>query len=250
MTMTENARLTVKLARSEEELERVFRLRYEVFVEEGNATGLSRSSRMEQDRFDPVCDHLMVRKEPEGEVVGTYRLLPGDRAMQHGGFYSETEFDLGAFRTKMPETLELGRSCVAEGYRDGRVIRMLWSGIADYLRMNGYRYLIGCANLYPDGMESLNRLYTHLCQTGVLTQEYGIHPHSDHRIPRLSLLSELPDEKEIMRILPPLMKGYRWLGAKIGGDPAYDPNFGSYDFFVILHNANVMKKYRSRFLNR
>ena len=43
----------------------------------------------------------------------------------------------------------------------------------------------------------------------------------------------------MFRKLPPLMKGYQWLGAEIGGDPAYDELFETVDFFIILQKERV-----------
>jgi putative hemolysin len=54
-------------------------------------------------------------------------------------------------------------------------------------------------------------------------------------------------EKAVFRKLPPLMKGYQWLGAEIGGDPAYDPTFDTVDFFIILNKAKMAKKYKKHF---
>ena len=49
---------------------------------------------VDADFFDPYCDHLIVRDEAAGRIVGTYRILPPAAAREVGGYYSETEFDL------------------------------------------------------------------------------------------------------------------------------------------------------------
>src|SRR4051794_30372429 len=90
------AEFIVKLADCEEEVYQAFRLRYEVFVEEEDNRLLMNRHRLEQDRYDPVCDHLIVQEVGTGQVVGTYRLLPGKRSDKGIGFYSESEFDLSS----------------------------------------------------------------------------------------------------------------------------------------------------------
>ena len=70
-------------------------LRFEVFnleLHEGLAE--SYTSGMDQDAFDQVCDHLLVRYAPTQQVVGTYRLLSGQVADKNLGYYSAQEFDL------------------------------------------------------------------------------------------------------------------------------------------------------------
>jgi putative hemolysin len=58
---------------------------------------------------------LIVKDLDHDRVIGTYRLLPGRRAVANTGFYSETEFDLTSFELHKSQTLELGRSCIDPG---------------------------------------------------------------------------------------------------------------------------------------
>jgi putative hemolysin len=50
-------------------------------------------------------------------------------------------------------------------------------------------------------------------------------------------------------LLPPLLKGYKRLGAKIAGEPAIDLVFQTIDFFVVLDTENINSKYRNHFLS-
>src|SRR5271165_5747835 len=107
--------------------------------------------------FDKFCDHLLVidrdqlnrlgRRKPK--VVGVYRLLRGDIAARHRGFYSETEFDIAPLLARHPRKrfLELGRSCVHPDYRSKRVIELLWRGLWSYAKYHHIDVLIGCASL-------------------------------------------------------------------------------------------------------
>lgn len=241
--------LEVKLARTTAEIEQVFRLRYQVFVEEGKNPILYDQSGLEMDEYDQFCDHLIV-KDPNTDVVcGTYRLLPGSRISKRLGFYSETEFELHAFKQYRRHTLELGRSCVAPGYRGGRTLQMLWEGIAAYLNQNPHSFLIGCASLHGLAQREINEIYTLLHRKGVINDLYGIKPRDTHRVEGLKLLEDHLEEKAVFRRLPPLMKGYQWLGAEIGGVPAYDPIFNTVDFFIMLETDKVTKRYQRRFLD-
>lgn len=242
------ARLDVRLAATSEEVESAQRLRYEVFVEEEKNMRLRSETGLELDEYDAYCDHLIVEDTDTGKIVGTYRLLPGDRAVRNIGFYSETEFDLSGFRPYAEQTLELGRSCIDPAYRGGKAIQLLWEGIASYISDRGYHFLIGCASVHMQSIEELNIVYTMLRRKEVITDRFGICPLETHRIADLKTLGCELDEKEVFRKLPPLMKGYQWLGAEIGGDPAYDEVFGTVDFFIILQKDRVTRRYRKHFL--
>ena len=46
--------------------------------------------------------------------------------------------------------------------------------------------------------------------------------------------------------VPPLMRGYLRLGAKVCGDPAYDPDFGVGDFPALLDKREADVRYLTR----
>ncbi|MBD0379365.1 GNAT family N-acetyltransferase [Paenibacillus sedimenti] len=248
-TAPQHSKLSVMLATSAQEIEHAMRLRYEVFVEEEKNMRMLNEEGLEKDAYDAFCDHLIVKDLETDRVVGTYRLLPGDRAVNNIGFYSETEFDLSAYAPFKTQTLELGRSCIAPEYRGGKAIQLLWEGIASYISERNCTHLIGCASVHMNNLDELNLIYTMLRQKQVLTDRFGIRPLATHRIPGLTVLETECNEKEVFRKLPPLMKGYQWLGAEIGGDPAYDELFETVDFFIILQKDRVTRRYKRHFLN-
>src|SRR3546814_19894348 len=59
------------------ELEAIQRLRYDVFTEEMNVAFPDAVDGLDSDRYDPWCEHFMVRELNTGRVVGTYRLQIG-----------------------------------------------------------------------------------------------------------------------------------------------------------------------------
>lgn len=242
--------LSVRLAANSDEVEQAMRLRYQVFVEEERNMLLLNETGLERDRYDEYCDHLIVLDLDRDQVVGTYRLLPGERAAAGIGFYSETEFDLSSLQHLKRYTLELGRSCIHPSYRSGKAIQMLWEGIAGYISELDCRFLIGCASVHLQTLEELNAIYSMLKTKRVITDRFGVQPLPTHSIAGLKLLEIDGDEKEQFRKLPPLMKGYQWLGAEIGGDPAYDAIFGTVDFFIVLEKERVTRKYKNRFLEQ
>ncbi|QRG68717.1 GNAT family N-acetyltransferase [Brevibacillus choshinensis] len=244
--------LAVKLADCEAERQQVWKLRYGAFIEEAGLADEAMDQRqmLDQDRFDDWCDHLIVKEEESGRVVGTYRLLPGKKAEANGGFYSETMFDLSHSLLPRTRVLELGRSCVDPDYRNGRVIQLLWEGIADYVNAHGYDYLVGCASLRETNIERLSRIHAPLQRFSFLTDRYLVYPHPVSRLAGLRPIQTEESLKELYRLLPPLMKGYLWLGAQFAEEPAYDPILRSIDYFVVLEQKQITEKYRRRFMER
>jgi len=67
--------------------------------------------------------------------------------------------------------------------------------------------------------------------------------------PRCALpLDKLTREYSMPAHLPPLLKGYLQAGAYICGDPAWDPDFNTADFLVLLPMSKVNRRYARHFL--
>ena len=73
----------VRLAETESDVRAAQALRFAVFNLELNG-GLESSflTLLDADRFDAICDHLLVEDMTTSEVVGTYRLQTGIKASQ------------------------------------------------------------------------------------------------------------------------------------------------------------------------
>ena len=236
-------RLTFSLARSVAEVTEAQRIRYKVFAEEMGAKLPSAALGLDIDRFDEFCDHLLVRDHGNSKVVGTYRILPPERAVAAGGYYSETEFDISRLQNLRDRMVEVGRSCVHPDYRDGATITQLWSGLADYIGKHNHEYLIGCASIsMADGGHYAASVYNKVHKLHAAPSEYTVFPHC--RLPLESLHGDL----EVT--IPPLIKGYLRLGAYIAGEPAWDPEFNCADLFILMPVSRMNARYAKHFMKK
>ena len=230
----------VRLARSHEEVREAQRLRYRVFAEEIGAR-LNSPQGIDEDEFDAYCEHLLVRDEASGEVVGTYRILAPEEAARIGRLYSEREFDLGRLAHLKPLMTEVGRSCIHPAFRNGTVIALLWAGLARYVLRNGYEYLIGCASMgLADGGANAWAVFRKLSRTSLAPAEYRVFPNNP-----LPLREPAANTRACV---PPLLKGYLRVGAYVCGDPAWDADFNTADLLVLLPMSRVDARYARHFL--
>lgn len=232
--------LSVGLAINEREVLSAQKLRYQIFAEELGARLPTKISGVDQDIFDPFCEHLVVRNEDNGEVIGTYRILSPENAKSIGSYYSESEFDLTRLQHLRPHMVEIGRSCVHPDFRNGTTIAMLWSGLAKYMLQNGYEYLIGCASIsMADGGHAAASVYSRL-GAHLSPIEYRVFPRCP--LPLAALNNDLPAE------VPPLIKGYLRAGAYICGEPAWDPDFNTADLPIMMPMSRISNRYSKHFL--
>lgn len=236
---------TVGCATTADELREAQKLRYKVFYEELSAHSDS-DAHIDADRFDAICDHLIVTHAEDG-IVGTYRLLRQDIAEQHGGFYTASEFDIDRLIASKRglRFLELGRSCVVKEHRTKAVIDLLWQAIWNYVRAHRMDVMFGCASL--EGSEAQR----HAATLAYLAKHHA--PPADwhaaalpKRAARFTAVAEA-DPKDMLRHLPPLIKGYLRLGCYIGEGAVEDQQFDTTDVLIILPVSRLNPRYLDRF---
>lgn len=237
---SEDRRLSIGLAHSQLEVQEAQRLRYKVFAEEMGAQLLG-SGGLDVDGFDQYCDHLIVRDTDTNQVIGTYRILNPEKANEAGGYYSAAEFDLSRIAHLFVRTVEVGRACVHQNYRNGGTITMLWAGLARYMQTHNYEYMIGCGSVsMADGGHAAASLYQRLQDEYLSPLEYRV-------FPRNPLLNNSL-RTDMQAACPPLIKGYLRLGAYICGEPAWDPYFNTADMLVMLPLSRINPRYAAHFL--
>ena len=244
--------LEVRLAQHADEIAAAQEVRYRVFYDELGAKRDEAQAldRRDADRFDAICDHLLVVDTalpgPEHKrIVGTYRLLRQEKAATAGGFYSEDEFELKELIARHPDQrfLELGRSCVLTEYRSKRTIEVLWQGIWAYVNRHDITVMAGCASFQGTDpaahAEALSYLAHHCRSSG--NWEIRAVPGRYHRMDMKP--AEALDLKSALAAMPPLVKGYLRLGARIGDGCVIDEDFGTVDVFVVLPIEAISSRY-------
>jgi putative hemolysin len=257
--------LEVRLARGKKDIKRAQRLRYDVFYKDGTAIADARTmlARRDKDAFDRICDHLLVidhaaaKSPPDGArafkrkppVVGTYRLLGQDAADRHGGFYTESEFDVGGLidRHRGLRFLELGRSCVLPPYRNKRTVELLWHGIWTYVRRHRFDVMIGCASLDGTDPERLALQLSFLHHYAAAPPDWRAGALSGRRVEMNRWPKDAIKAKAALHELPPLLKGYLRLGAFVGDGAVVDYQFGTTDVLVILPVGAINARYIQHF---
>ena len=246
--------LELRLATTKKEIRQAQRLRYRVFFEEGGASPdpTARLIRRDICPFDRVCDHLIAvdhAAAASAKVVGVYRLLRQEVAEANFGFYSAGEFDIAPLlaRHAGKRFLELGRSCVAKGYRNKPTLELLWRGIWAYVKHHRIDAMFGCASL--EGAEpAVHALsLSFLSASARAGEEWAASAVSGRGVGAAMLAEDAVDPRKAVRALPPLVKGYWRLGAKFGPEAVVDRHFGTTDVFVIMPIADIEQRYLSYF---
>jgi putative hemolysin len=245
--------IEVRLARHADELAQAQRLRYQVFFEECGAhpDAAALASGLDADAYDAVMDHLLVidhaRGDPQGKVVGNYRLLPADRLGHGDAFYSSSEFDLAPLLGSGLRLLELGRSCVMRDYRALPVLQMLWRGIAEYAAERRIELLFGCASLRELPGRSIEAQLALLHHAHLAPPALRPVALAGGRVEPATPAVDAGDALRAQRALEPLVRGYLRAGAWIGDGGFRDPDFDCVDVCIVMPTSKLTPRYRRHF---
>ncbi len=221
----------VRLADSSGDVVAAQKLRAEVFnLERNEGLASSHATRRDEDPFDAHCHHLLVESVSTGEIVGTYRLQTGAMARRNLGYYSAQEFQLAPFESVRGELVELGRACVHCSHRNIRVLSLLWRGVVDYARGHACRYFVGCSSMPGLDPRDGAAAYLELGSRHLVDAPFRTHPLPAYACALDRVAAEAPR-------IPPLLRAYLSLGARICGAPALDRDFKTIDFLTWMDLA-------------
>lgn len=239
--------------------ERTFRT-----VDEGTGKELDR------DQFDPHYTHLFLWDKENQQIAGGYRLGKTDeihKSLGLNGLYSHSLFDYNeAFLKNMGETIEVGRSFIAQDYqKNPSALDMLWKGIGHYVVQNPkYHILFGCV--------SISRQYSNLA-SAMLTETFLSHYSVKNSISRkvkarsplkkfknpwskeqLAQLSQIPIINKLVgridpgKAVPILIRHYLALNGRFISFTVNNGFNDSLDGLIMVDLRNTPKRYLKRYM--
>ncbi len=263
MNMLRKSNFVARLATNKSEIEAAQRLRYDVFYQELSAKPNNHvlQTGRDIDKFDEICEHILVvhtgrPSKPssvqviDGELVGTYRLLPQQIAQQNFGFYSQTEFDVAPLLAAKRNLsfLELGRSCIAEQFRAKPVLELLWQEIWNYVREHNVDVLMGCASFVGTNPKNLELPLNYLRVNHQPPSDWIVFAQPTQELLRVTAQNlTAKDSCKARLMLPSLIRSYLRIGAYIGHEAVVDYQFGTTDVLVLLLISNIKSNYFERF---
>ena len=249
--VAENDSYLLKFAETPDEILAAQKLRYKVFnCEQKRGLDSARDSEFDRDEFDEGAAHLIVFDKADGVPIGTYRAIgqPGNDPQK---MYSAREYFVNGIEPYVPRIIEVGRSCVAKDYRNGTVVEFLWRGMAGITTRSGCRYLCGCVSLEDVQPEVAWAVYDDLRDKGLFFPDVDFKSRPQFSFPRpddAGIAAVRRDQARLRAAIPPLLKGYITIGAKLLGEPAFDYEFGSVDLPVMLDMWHLPDRYQKHFL--
>ena len=238
----ENHKYLVKIAESEFEVNEALELRYRVFSNELHRK-FDFSDKLDYDQFDDQCHHLLVINKEANSVIGTYRLQTYDQAVSGNGFVTAKRYAMENIPEEiLKKAFEVGRVCIHPDHRSGRVLFLLWKGLASYLNYYSLEYLFGHSALDTDDPVVAMNTYNYLLKNNLVNEELQVPVYPKYSI---NPLNGSGGNEEID--MPSLFKNYLDVGTRVCSKPAYDSKLNIFYFFILLDIKSIDDRTKKMF---
>ncbi len=219
----------VRFASSESEVHACQELRHQCF--QGRAGS-------DADRFDALCQHLMVFSSRR--LVATCRLMKLESGCQTNKSYAAQVYDLEPINDFDGRFLEIGRFCVLPELQDPNVLRICWAAITKVVDSLHISMLFGCTSFngtdpgpYTSGFGLLAE--RHLAPISYRPRQYAPETVKFDRVADLDVRSAVSQ-------LPPLLRSYLNMGAWVSDHAVVDREMGTLHVFTGLEVARFSKR--------
>ena len=245
----ENKRFIVRTVENGDEFLKILKLRYKIFYKE--MLNIQKEEEIDIDRYDFVCDHLIIVDKESDKIIGTYRL---NSSLFSNRLYSASEFKIKTILSLLGTKLEIGRACIDKNFRNRNTILMLWKGIAEYIKTIDAKYIFGCSSINTVDINQILNITQYLNKNNFIDQSLAVQPKKKNRIKDFDKLllyhpSDIEEDDDHEHI-PPLLRFYLKIGANVSGIPALDKHFLCTDFFTFMDISKAQGPFKNKLLSK
>jgi putative hemolysin len=110
--------------------------------------------------------------------------------------------------------------------------------------------MIGCASFQARHPSEIALPLSFLYHNSLAPDIWRVRANKSRYVSMNLLEKDKINNKEALKMIPPLLKGYLRLGAYIGDGAVIDKQFGTIDVFVVMPRSNIEKKFVDKFTTK
>ena len=222
-------RYSVRVAKNRYDIEAAQKLRSRAFTSVGQPTD---AKRLDRDRYDLVCSHILIEDRVSGGLVCCFRILPICETTPIKDSYSAQVYQLSALEKFQGRMVEMGRFCVSPDIKDPDILRLAWAVMSRYVDQNNVRLLFGCSSFA--GLDAARYLDAFaLLKARYLAPEcWRPHEKAPDVFRFSKRLDRCLDLKLALARLPPLLKFYLMMGGWVSDHAVVDHHMRTLHVFT------------------
>jgi putative hemolysin len=220
-------RYRARLARCEADLRAAQRLRSKAFF--GDA---SHPAGLDADRFDPVCDHVLVERMSDGALVCCYRFMTLGSGGEIEQSYAAQYYELSNLRGFEGRMVELGRFCIDPDATDPEILRVAWAAMTLYVDQTGVEMLFGCSSFAGTDASAYLDAFAVLKARHLAPKRWLPRIKAPNVFRFAARLRRKPDLRRAMMRMPPLLRTYLMMGGWVSDHAVVDTQMNTLHVFT------------------
>ncbi len=196
--------------------------------------------RIDADRFDQACRHVLVEETATGRLVCCFRLLPLSGGTEIGRTYAAQFYELSALASFPGRMVELGRFCIDPDVNDPDILRVAWGAMTAFVDATGVEMLFGCSSFIGTDPDAYVDAFAMLKDAHLAPRRWlpRIKAPRVFRFAR-SLARRAPDRKRALLAMPPLLRAYLMMGGWVSDHAVVDSDLGTLHVFTGLEIGRI-----------
>ena len=234
--MIEPGRYTVHLATRPEEIAEAQALRHRCFPPPAGTA--RRENGREIDPYDDRCDHVLLRAQGTGRLVGSFRLLLLEDGAEISKSYSAQFYDLSRLEAFAGQVAELSRFCIDPEVKDPDVLRLAWAALTQIVDERSVGLLFGCTGFAGNSPAPYRSAFGLLAQKNLAPAHWLPRRRAPETVDLAQRAGET-DPKQGLSQLPPLLRSYLAMGGWVSDHAVIDRKLGTIHVFTGLEIARI-----------
>ncbi|MFV0514098.1 MAG: GNAT family N-acetyltransferase [Jhaorihella sp.] len=193
----------------------------------------------DRDRFDDLCQHVLVRERAGGSLVCCFRLLMLADGGGIGRSYSAQFYDLSALGRYSGSMAELGRFCVRPGHGDPDILRLAWASLTACVDAGRVAMLFGCSSFAGTSPEPYLDSFALLAARHLAPDRWRPRVRADDVFNFAEQPRRDPDMRRAMLWMPPLLRSYLAVGGWVSDHAVVDRHLNTLHVFTGLETAAI-----------
>ncbi len=212
----------VRLAQTAAEIEAAQNLRTRAF---GLETG------RDQDRFDDICDHVLIEDISTARLVCCFRMLSLD-GPNISSSYSAQYYELSALKSFEGRMVEMGRFAIDPDMKDPDILRIAWAAMTKYVDEAQIDLLFGCSSFAGTEASEYLDAFAMLKARHLAPKRWLPRVKAPNVFQFAARLRRKPDAKKAMLRMPPLLKTYLMMGGWVSDHAVVDAHMNTLHVFT------------------
>lgn len=191
------------------------------------AFGLDRDT----DRYDEICEHILIEDRQSGELVCCFRMLP----LTGSGIstsYSAQYYELSALEAYEGKMVEMGRFCLHPAFSDPDILRVAWGAMTRFVDDEGIDLLFGCSSFKGTETDPYLDAFAMLKHRHLAPKRWLPRVKAPNVFKYAARLRRKPNLREGMRLMPPLLRTYLAMGGWVSDHAVVDKQMNTLHVFT------------------